>query len=317
MIAVYDSLYICWNLKLQDGFYNVFNLNTQEEIGVFCPKGQGPEDVVDASSIRQLFVEEGELKALVLEASRSRLLKWNISRSVQAGATVFDTIAPFTNKAHEFRSHLYVFRQRGDTLWCGLNDDVKDEVGGNEVYLPYYEKRLLPDNELLQRLYLYKVPSVSAPNIGNNNFFYTCDAIKPDGTKIVQVMGSLPQMNIIDTRTGKVTGFRLESRQKRGQDLGWCATYETSVDKPWHYNWVHADDHYIYAVYAGKRWDDPEFNEMNLILVFDWDGNLCYKLQTDRPYFRLWADPVRGRLYTQNIETDEAYYLDLGELDLR
>lgn len=317
VIAVYDSLYICWNLKLPDGFYNVFNLDTHKEIGTFCLRGQGPEDLVDASSICQLFEEDGDVKTLVLEMSRSRLLKWNITRSVQTGSTEFDTIVPFTNKADEFRSHQYVFRQCGDTLWCGLNDDVKDELDGNEVYLPYYEKRLLHNNELLQRFYLYKEASLQAPNICDNSFFYTRDAIKPDGTKIVQVMRSLPQVNIIDTNTGKVAGFRLKSQKRKGLDFGWCETYETSINKPLYFNWVHTDDKYIYAVYSGKRQDDPEVNEMNMIFVFDWKGNLCYKLQTDRPYFRLWADPVRGRLYTQSTETDETYYIDMGELNLR
>lgn len=317
LIAVYDSLYICWNLKLHDSFYNVFNLDTHEEIGTFCSKGQGPEDLVDASPIFQLFEEDGDVKALVSEVSRSRLLKWNISRSVRSGTTVFDTIVPFTNKADEFRSHLFVFRQGGDTLLCALNDDVKDELGGNEVYLPYYEQRLFHSNELLQRFYLYKHPSVAAPNISNNSFFYTCDAIKPDGTKIVQVMGSLPQINIIDARTGKVTAFRLASQRKKGQDLGWCETYETSVDKPLYYNCVHADDEFIYAVYSGKRQDASDVNEITAIHVFDWGGNLRYLLQTDLPYSRLWADPIRGRLYTQHLVTDEAYYVDLGELNLK
>ena len=130
-------------------------------------------------------------------------------------------------------------------------------------------------------------------------------------------MGSLPQINIIDTRTGKVTAFRLASQRKKGQDLGWCETYETSVDKPLYYNCVHADDEFIYAVYSGKRQDAPDVNEITAIHVFDWGGNLRFLLQTDLPYSLLWADPIRCRLYTQHLVTDEAYYVDLGELNLK
>ncbi len=44
--------------------------------------------------------------------------------------------------------------------------------------------------------------------------------------------------------------------------------------------------------------------------VFNWDGELCYKLMTDRSYFTFWADPVRKRLYTIDMETEEVYYLE-------
>ena len=43
-IAVYDSLMFFMNPKLPDRFYNIFNINTGEEIGTFCNKGSGPEE---------------------------------------------------------------------------------------------------------------------------------------------------------------------------------------------------------------------------------------------------------------------------------
>lgn len=41
-------------------------------------------------------------------------------------------------------------------------------------------------------------------------FFYSNDAIKPDGTKVVQAMVHLAQLNILDLETGHVSGYRLE-----------------------------------------------------------------------------------------------------------
>ena len=43
-IAVYDSLMFFLNPKLPDHFYNIFNINTGEEIGTFCNKGGGPKE---------------------------------------------------------------------------------------------------------------------------------------------------------------------------------------------------------------------------------------------------------------------------------
>lgn len=39
-IAVYDSLMFFFNSKLPDRSYNIFNINTGEEIGTFCNKGE-------------------------------------------------------------------------------------------------------------------------------------------------------------------------------------------------------------------------------------------------------------------------------------
>ena len=40
MIAVYDSLLICWNPGYQNHFFKIFNVDTGDEIGSFCNKGQ-------------------------------------------------------------------------------------------------------------------------------------------------------------------------------------------------------------------------------------------------------------------------------------
>lgn len=311
LIAAYDSLLICCNSKLSGYVFNIFNVDTGKEIGSFCPKGQGPEDLVGGHALFQLIQEGNELKTLQNDLMRDRLLKWNITRSVQTGKTVWDTIVPFTNKADDYRSHMFVFFQSEDTILSYVNADIVNDA---TVLTPYYEKRLFSTNELLQNYVLYKEESVSNSDITPASFFYTWDAIKPDGSKIVQVMRSLPQINIIDTRTGEVVGYRL----KDGEDFSLVESDE--LYNKVYYNWVHADDRFIYAVYWGKeQWEvsmEAKIPDLRTIYVFDWDGNLRYELQTDKTYSRIWVDPVRNRLYTQNHDTDEVYYIDLSELNL-
>ena len=41
---------------------------------------------------------------------------------------------------------------------------------------------------------------------------------------------------------------------------------------------------------------------------------MIYELKTDRVFFRIALDPVRNRLYTADLDTDEMYYIDLNEL---
>lgn len=57
-IAVYDSLMFFFNSKLPDRSYNIFNINTGEEIGTFCNKGGGPEEAAAFGPIFQFLKKE-------------------------------------------------------------------------------------------------------------------------------------------------------------------------------------------------------------------------------------------------------------------
>lgn len=305
MIAVYDSLLICWHPELQSHFFNVFHVDSGEEIGSFVKKGQGPEEVISVNCIHQLFKKGSELMSLLYARREGELLFWNISRSVESGVTVYDTIVPYKNDRIFFS-----FYQSEDIL---LAYKPADFLNNEEVSTPFYEKRTIYTNELIQNYPIYKQSSVQ--NTKSEGFFYTWDAIKPDGSKIVQVMWNLPQINILDTSTGELVGIRT----KDTPTYSLLETDMKSLNK--YYNCVQADDKYIYATYWGKEaWVDRpgvELPLLNTIHVFNWEGELICELTTDRSFFRsIWLDQVRNRLYTLNVNTDEVYYLDLHELGL-
>lgn len=308
MIAAYDSLLICWNYMFPDHFFTVFNVDTGEELGSFCKKGQGPDEVVSVNAIFQLFKKGNDIITVLYATNEGKLFFWNISQSVRKGETVYDTIASYNNDRI-----LFPFYHSEDVL---LAYKPSDKLNKEEATTPYYEKRTIYSNELLQNYTLYKKPSVRNSIAQSLDFFfYTWDAIKPDGSKIVQVMRHIPQLNILDTETGVVVGYRMEN----GPGFSLLETDMKLMNV--YFNCVHADDDYIYATYWGKEhWIDRvgvELPLFNIVYVFDWDGKLLYKLITDRSFFRVWSDPTRKRLYTINMNTDEIYYLDLNELELK
>lgn len=308
MVATYDSLLICWNYIFPDHFFIVFNVDTGEEIGSFCEKGQGPNEAISVNAIFQLFKKENDIMTLLYASNEGKLFFWNISQSVRKGETVYDTIVSYNNDRIFFP-----FYQSEDVLFAYK---PSDKLNKEEATTPYYEKRTIYSNELLRDYTFYKKQSVRNSKAGSLDFFfYTWDAIKPDGSKIVQVMRHLPQINILDTKTGDVVGYRMEN----GPNFSLLETDMQLMNV--YYNCVHADDDYIYATYWGKEaWIDRlgvELPLFNNIHVFDWNGKLLYKLITDRSFFRVWSDPTRKRLYTINMNTDEVYYLDLKELNLK
>ena len=115
----------------------------------------------------------------------------------------------------------------------------------HESSTPYCEKRHIHAEEAV-KFPIYKLESVRNDGAKEpvGDFFYTWSTMKPDGTHIVQAMRKLPQLNMIDTRTGQVIGYRI----KGGPDYSLVQTTMSNLTE-YYYN-VQANDKYIYAVYS-------------------------------------------------------------------
>jgi hypothetical protein len=311
--AVYDSLIIFRNFKLPDYHFNIFNLHTGQELGNYSRKGIGPNELNDTGVIYNLFSENGDLKAWLFTGPEEELVKWNISESVQTGETVFDTIVPYKwREENNFASYNYIFSLDENTIMTYVQA-TSTELNEN-ITVPFYQKRSIFENKLLHKYDIFNRP------VHNNKtklipevFFNSLDCIKPDGSKIIQVMLYLCQINIIDIHTGQVVGFRM--KHTPGFSL-----FETGMEnfKVYHLR-VQADNDFIYATYWGKPlWN--EFSEspmVNTIHIFDWNGNLVKKLIVDHPVNEFWLDQVRNRLYTIDASSDELYVCDLNQLNIK
>ena len=309
MIAVYDSLLICWSPDYQDCFFSISNLDTGSEIGFFCEKGQGPEEAMSVNCIFQLFKKENDICTYLWAYNENRLFLWNISQSIEKGITVYDTII-----SYEKNRYFFLFYQPEDVLF--VNRPV-EFLNREEISTPFYEKRSINTKEITQDYRVYKKESLRSSDIGNlESSLYTWDVIKPDGSKIAQAMRHLPQINILDTHTGDIIGFRM----KNSPDYSFLKKDKDLMSMTRYYNSIHADNNYLYATYWGKeKWNDrlgSEVPHFNIIHIFDWNGKQLYELITDRSFFRVWVDSVRNRLYTIDMNNDEVYYIDLNELNL-
>lgn len=302
MIAVYDSILICRDDKYPDFLYYLFNIDSGKEIGAFCRKGNGPDEFSFGSPVHQFHRKDGDLMT-ILQVNQQRLAYWNLTKSLTKGEAVYDTIVPCM-------LGLFFFQMPDSSIF---NVESAQYMNMQEAFPPYCELIRLSGNRDNQKIPVYKTDLVRGENenypAGTLLSFWS--AIKPDGSKLVQVMNYLPQLNIIDTHSGEVVAYR----KKGGPGYSILQSEKKMVDR--YYLCVQADDKYIYAPYWGKeQWDGhgslPEFNEIH---VFDWDGNLCYKLTTDRSFFNVSLDPVRNRLYTRDWNADDIYYLDLNELN--
>jgi hypothetical protein len=306
-MAVYDSLIIYWNPKLSDHFFNIFNVDTGEQIGSFCSKGRGPREAISVNPVFQLFEKKGDLMTLLDANNEGKLFFWNISRSVEQAATRYDTIASYSGGAW-FR----IFRQSDSTMLASV---VSQYLSDTKMTTPSYVQRTIFTDEMLKEYLVYRMSEFEnkKTELSQYNYFYTFDAMKPDGTKIVQAMSDLPQINIIDIQTGEIVGYRLQ------EEPGF-SRFETDMNPLMvFYNSVQVDDNYIYATYwGGEQWNvgGREVPDLRTIHIYDWSGNHLYELITDRAFFRISLDPVRRRLYTTDLKTNEVSYVDLNKLGL-
>ncbi len=306
-IAVYDSLMFFLNLKLPDHFYNIFNINTGEEIGTFCSKGGGPKEAAAFGPISQFFKIGNELQTLLFAPNEEKLVIWNITQSIKQGITVIDKIIPYAwRDANGGACYNEMYLQDDSILLARVDPfPLSDE----ESTLLFYQKRTLDTNKALKNYSIYKqtIKNEEA-SIVSEAFFTSADAFKPDGTKAVQVMGHLPQLNVLDFETGQVVGYRMEG----GDDF---SIFQGKKNIKNYYVEVQADDNYIYALYWGKdRWGMHEIPYVNTIHVFDWHGKLIQKLETDYDIDKMFLDTVRNRLYVTRPKSDDVYYLDLDEV---
>lgn len=244
---------------------------------------------------------------MLFAPNEEKLFVWNITQSIARGTTIMDRVIPFAWR-DENRGACYneMYLQDDNTLLARV-DPVP--LSDDEATLLFYQKRTLDTNEALKNYSIYKQAiKEGEASLISEAYFASADAFKPDGTKAVQVMGHLQQLNILDFETGQVVGYRMEGGES------FSALREKKNIKNYYVE-VQADDNYIYALYWGKdRWGMSEIPYINTIHVFDWHGRLVQKVETDYDIDKMFLDTVRNRLYVTRPKADDIFYLSLDEV---
>lgn len=312
-IDIYDSIILFLNPKLNNSFYEIYNINNGNFLGNYIVKGKGPNEYNGAGEIFQLYIENEELKTLLFAYNNNKLLIWNITKSIDSKTTVYDSIAPFIDRKENLASYRNVSILNKNELIAYL-PPTSTSISGRTTTLPYYQRRKLYTDETVEQYTLYK-ESIEAPE---TEFFLAAESIlKPDGTKMVQAMRYLCQINILDIKSGEFTGYRIENTP----DFSVFFKERKSIHRelPMYYIDIQATDDYIFALYAGGK---PNLEELpTMVHVYNWDGNLVHKIRLKGEFVANFCfDPVNSKLYTSNQvfsdkeATDNIYCYDLREI---
>lgn len=199
-----------------------------------------------------------------------------------------------------------IFIKDANTLFAKVTSIPINEY---EATLPYYQIRDLKSGEKTADIQIFKRGITNKhkeylPEV----FLYSHDAMKPDGSRIAQAMGNVPQLNVIDTETGKVVAYRLSDEMS-------LSDLETAEELKPCFLRACADDKYIYAAFWGKEdWDIREVPCVNQLYVFDWDGRLISKITTKHCIGEIAVDHVNRILYTTSPMDEKLYYIKTEEL---
>jgi hypothetical protein len=306
----YDTLIGFLYHELPDYSMHVFNVNTGKFLYSLCKRGIGPGEFPSVTYTDQL-VYDGQIHYWIRkEFGRNECVLLNLEKP---GDIVKQTID--MNIETGFQDPFGFVFILNDSLFLASNLGERLYHGeGTFIPLTYY----IYNYNTKERIKQYTMYNGFTP-ISNNFFshlwykicYISYDRIKPDdNSKLAIGMLYMDQINILDLKTGKLTGYR----NKTSPDF----SYLKNVDNyRLYYTFICVDDKYIYGLYSDT---DNKFYKIdsNIINVFDWNGNFIRKIHLDKTAIGVTLDPVKKYLYIDVSEKDkdeeEIYRYDVSYL---
>lgn len=302
-IATHDSLIFFWSHRYDSHFFNVFNLNSGKFLGSFVPKGSGPDDIISAPPIYDIYEEQGELKTVLNAHNEQQFRIWNITKSIDVGKTIFDKKHSYQRGRVGYVAITYLDEER--ILVYHPESTPKDP--DDPTSLPRFQTLKLNSGELLREYPIFKkhiIPEdeqyLPFPLAGTT-------AIKDDKTKAVHAMIFLDQINIVDLSTGEVKGLRKKNSPT------FSRFYEDIKNPKYYYNRVQANNSYIVATWRdGIPVDYTKTVPYDQLHVFNWEGELIKKIRLDTPVQEIWLDKKTNRFYGYNPYLEKLYEYNLN-----
>lgn len=305
-IAIQDSLAFFMNPKLSTHWYQVFDLNNNAEIGRYVNKGNGHKEFSPIAPIFNFYIENNDTKTVLFEANKERISVWNITKSLTNKSTVIEKQIKMPwmqeNNGACFNE---IFVKDSCTVYAKVSAISTEN---QDATLPYYQIRDLRNGEKKSEIHVFKKDILDKKTKYQPEVFYSHDVIKPDGSKIAQAMLHVPQINIIDTKSGTAVAYQLNYHMT-------LSDLETYEDLKTYFIRICADNEYIYTVFYGKEpWGLYDIPCVNQIYIFDWNGNLIKKILTKHCIDNIAVDHVNKILYTTSPMDEKLYYIKTNEL---
>lgn len=328
-LYVSDSMIFIYSVSAPESWwFTVLNIETGEEIGKIGRKGRGPNEFNYVFGTFIPVKQDGDLKSLMQvrthEGKQANVL-CNVTKSLQSGQGVYEREIDMPSSPL-----LWIDSERimGEIPPKTEHENIPEEyksmfsgIARNQVLkiMPQCfiyslsEQRVTKkyDQIYSQPAYLLPFDGYGKPISSTDQFAYMANkAVNPSRGKLVLVGSLVPQINILDLKSGKMEAVRVEG-------LPLASNSESAS----FYNDVQCDDKYIYALYQGpqisrfyrsyieslpeKTYPYPELSDAewkekggpnSQLHIFDWSGKLVARYELEGVANNLYL--TNGRIFT-------------------
>jgi len=305
--AVVDS--IAFFYRTLDNLYSfdVFNIKTGSEIGKFCPIGKGHGEYLALSPIKEVTKEGNDLRAILFAPNESKLLIWNISKSIEQGTTVYDKIIEYRCKDSS-SSYTALYPIGNDSLLAYI---ASVHISNTDIITPsQYQIRSMFSDREIKRIQVFDSPkAIEESAILPERFYSSSFCVKPNKKQFAEAMTYQPQINIIDIETSSIKGYSYDGEHINSLDEG------NNLNVQRFYLRVQSTDNYIFALYDGSmRSKNPNTDGYKELHLYNWNGSMLKKIILENPIHEIFIDKKNNLLYGVNANEQNLYCYHISNI---
>lgn len=267
---IVDSSVVSYRMMGND-FMSITSLNPGDTLSLhLCHKGRGPGEFAVMTPSFDYY--DGHLS--LVDASYRKYYRLDFQKSLDSLKTMIDKEVQLAGNSHAIWPVISAFETGEERLLVHSSENL----GGRPVFT-------LMDLRSGERVNEYDcfspIPTERLKRLAWNSrtLLYSFDCINADRNMLFSAMVRIPQINILDLRSGSMKGFRLKGRPRLNRKQAYL-----------HFMSVSAYHDRIYALYSGdKEIDNQMPTSPSSLYVFDWEGNIHAKYLLDGAYQRCFV----------------------------
>jgi len=298
-IAIYDSIMILAT-RDKNAFWSFVSLPEHNVLGSFLHGGSGPLEFTQAPKADisgNLYEENGSLFAYIYDFDTGRLVKMDISSSIEKGKLHAHEMKPSLPRAlfdlAIIDSTKFVYKIPSDDRTQQIRY-MNDRKSGTIF------------------LFMDKLNAASIKEGEDLNILSTATKLNLKNNKIVEMPIGLNYINLYSLygSWGKTIciGEELDNIEK--------IQYKNKWERMYTFSDIRIFPDFFGVIYINEREDDYEMKRTHYpsILLFDWEGNALVEIKLNRYATSFDFDLVNGSLYAFDVESDDFFYYNVADI---
>lgn len=283
-----DSLLLFqFDWRVVDHHIMLYNLYTGEYIQRLLPIGRGFKESTFFLHYNQVERDGVSSKIWVETDTKFGLL--NLSKSIKEKEAIFE-------KQYDLERKLDLFHKfmKDDSVLVGKVYKSKE--------VPYYIRYKINKGEIIDT-----IPVFSQQNrLVDEHIFASYDHIKPDRSKLAMAMKCFNIINIVSLDGKKCVSLAI-GEALLNYDQVWKRQSSKEIARVY-YSGLCVSDDYIFCLYKGCLEIDKKMQVNTQVIVLNWEGKPCFRLNLIEKIFNISFDPKEKCLYGMSRHGEEAVF---------